>query len=535
MFRSMLPQLRIERLSRWSSSAASGMRVPAPLACQQRPSRPLGMAGKRLGNNKACFGSVPTPPGAPRPALEFPVPKRRLRRAVSADPRSGGSGTEAATAEAEVWEVDGGAHRRRRLRSGGEAGEWEELEAGGRKAAIESTGSSVLDRARSLFIPQDYPHSVTPDYLPYQLVTVAAHVTGWAELSLATSSMLKAVGVGAGVAGATAATAGIKWIVKDGVGAVGRLFVGGGLARYFDEEPRKWRMLGELVNTMGVALEIATSLYPQHFLVLAGTGTLAKSVGKGMGKPAFRVVQQHFSIRNNVGDVAAKEEVWEVTGQMLGLGVTVIILKVLETNQSIPTLLITWAVIATAHIYFRYLSLRTLRFSGLNQKRACALARSFVAGQPMPGVDEVNQWEPMLQARETVSPRVEMGSPLSAVLGAAGSVAPSMLAAYEGEAYLLAWADGEGVVALRQGAQGMDMLKALLQAAWLEHAGIAHASDAELIASLRAANDMMPGFCRSASGAGWNLEDIIIRTPDLRVVTVDRSPHGVAGADGSEG
>lgn len=156
---------------------------------------------------------------------------------------------------------------------------------------------------------------MTPDYLPYQLVTVAAHVTvrrpshhpiwwdlrrgegggllarsapdeslgvqGWAELSLATSSMLKAVGVGAGVAGATAATAGIKWIVKvrpalarpagmtvhspptsterlprgvakDGVGAVGRLFVGGGLARYFDEEPRKWRMLGELVNTMGV-------------------------------------------------------------------------------------------------------------------------------------------------------------------------------------------------------------------------------------------------------------------------------------------
>lgn len=35
-------------------------------------------------------------------------------------------------------------------------------------------------------------------------------------------------------------------------------------------------------------------------------------------------------------------QVWEVTGQMLGLGVTVIILKVLETNQSIPTLLITW-------------------------------------------------------------------------------------------------------------------------------------------------------------------------------------------------
>ena len=57
------------------------------------------------------------------------------------------------------------------------------------------------------------------------------------------------------------------------------------------------------------ALEIATTIYPKSFLLLAGAGTLAKSVGKGMGKPAFRVIQQHFAIGNNVGDVAAKEEV----------------------------------------------------------------------------------------------------------------------------------------------------------------------------------------------------------------------------------
>ena len=37
---------------------------------------------------------------------------------------------------------------------------------------------------------------------------------GWVEASLATSSLLKAVGIASGVAGATAATAGIKWILK---------------------------------------------------------------------------------------------------------------------------------------------------------------------------------------------------------------------------------------------------------------------------------------------------------------------------------
>lgn len=40
-----------------------------------------------------------------------------------------------------------------------------------------------------------------------------------------------------------------------------------------------------------------------------GTGNLALAAGKGMGKPAFRIIQTHFAAANNVGDVAAKEEV----------------------------------------------------------------------------------------------------------------------------------------------------------------------------------------------------------------------------------
>lgn len=53
-----------------------------------------------------------------------------------------------------------------------------------------------------------------------------------------------------------------------------------------------------------------------QFVLLAGSGTLAKSMAKGMGRPCFRVIQTHFSATNNVGDVAAKEEVWEVAAQV---------------------------------------------------------------------------------------------------------------------------------------------------------------------------------------------------------------------------
>lgn len=43
--------------------------------------------------------------------------------------------------------------------------------------------------------------------------------------SLATSSLLKAVGVHPDAAGTAGATAAVKWITKDGIGAMGRLLV----------------------------------------------------------------------------------------------------------------------------------------------------------------------------------------------------------------------------------------------------------------------------------------------------------------------
>ena len=74
-------------------------------------------------------------------------------------------------------------------------------------------------------LPKGYPATVTPDYLPFQLWAVPAHITGWMGTSLATSSLLKAVGASNSAEGAAAAGAAIKWITKDGIGAAGRSVV----------------------------------------------------------------------------------------------------------------------------------------------------------------------------------------------------------------------------------------------------------------------------------------------------------------------
>ncbi len=186
-----------------------------------------------------------------------------------------------------------------------------------------------------------------------------------------TSSLLSAVGLSAGPAATAALSASIKWIVKDGVGALGRLIVGrwgagnrgcegegvvtftprprkkrpiklpigpapellwieqwskgqgeGGnrllpwilhpslsqqcrpsatfflFSRFsveFDEDPRRWRMVAELLSTAGMGLEVCTMLVPQHFLALACGGKFMQ-VGvwgcsgiEGVGKGRLRL------------------------------------------------------------------------------------------------------------------------------------------------------------------------------------------------------------------------------------------------------
>lgn len=49
-------------------------------------------------------------------------------------------------------------------------------------------------------------------------------------------------------------------------------------------------------------------------------------MGRGLAQPSFLVAEKHFAISENMGDIMAKEEVWEVVGQLCGLAVGVFVL-----------------------------------------------------------------------------------------------------------------------------------------------------------------------------------------------------------------
>eukprot|EP00951_Prasinocladus_malaysianus_P004994 scaffold35495_cov50-Prasinocladus_malaysianus.AAC.2 len=198
------------------------------------------------------------------------------------------------------------------------------------------------------------------------------------------------------------------------------------------------------------------------------------------------------------------------------------------------------AALAVSHVWLRYASLKTLRFSGLNQKRACLLVTQDVAGGDLPGehsshsksachaqnlnfalcmtpvlfatdVEAANLAEPMLPTREQSSPNVLIGcrlleaaptDPETSVMGT--------IDVYKEDNYVMFWRGSMGRVVLKEGCTDVDKLKALWQAAYLQHKGITDAGEAELKESLDAANRGFPEFTTKALDKGWNLNDIII-------------------------
>ncbi|CAN0879746.1 Protein root UVB sensitive 5 [Linum grandiflorum] len=289
-------------------------------------------------------------------------------------------------------------------------------------------------------LPAGFPGSVSDDYLQYMLLQFPTNVTGWICHALVTSSLLKAVGVGYSTGTAAAATAAaIRWVSKDGIGALGRLFIGGRFGNLFDDDPKQWRMYADFIGSAGSIFDLTTQLYPGYFLPLASLGNLTKAVARGLKDPSSRVIQNHFAASGNLGEVAAKEEVWEVGAQLLGLALGILILDTPGLVKSFPALTLTWTSTRLVHLWLRYQSLSVLQFDMINLKRARLLVKSHIVHSRVQGCLDCNKEENILLWERFTKPRITFGVPLGEMIGGKKSISEvkALMKVYEEEKYLL--------------------------------------------------------------------------------------------------
>jgi uncharacterized membrane protein YfcA len=218
-----------------------------------------------------------------------------------------------------------------------------------------------------------FPPVVSDDYLPYTVLHFMQNLVHAAASVIATQSMLIAIGVAKqATIGVSAA---VQWILKDGLGRIAAIIFGSLLGNRYDADPKRWRMRGDMLYTLGVGTEIATRLVPQYFLLVGTMANAIKSVSYMMRLPTAAAIRRHFSLRENFGDLSAKANSQEVLSMLLGTFVGIGLSYMID--NSLKALFAFYIIYVQMFILFNYWSLRVLRMRTLNLQRTLIVMRRY--------------------------------------------------------------------------------------------------------------------------------------------------------------
>eukprot|EP00899_Mesostigma_viride_P029096 jgi/Mesvir1/9371/Mv08986-RA.1 len=369
---------------------------------------------------------------------------------------------------------------------------------------------SLLTSAYRVFVPDNVSDSYW-DYMKWKGVhKTSSSIQG----VFATQSMLHAVGVGS--ARQLPAAAALNWVLKDGLGRIGRLLVAGGWGKSFDYDLKRKRFMASVVYTASTGLETLLPLCPQLFLPVATLANIGKSIGVTAHMATNPPILHSFVLSENMGDVSAKGTAQHVIADNLGLGIAILLTNACrgDERKRMALALGSFPILAGIELCAMYREIKAVELKTLNKERAELIAEHWLARGRVPDPKEVSQMEPILfpvRVADGFAP-LRIGS-----IGASVKTVEELrwlLATYQDERYMLTFRPGRGgdisiggsgsggghvdrgasawvsqllgrgasflpavgggsqaqiMLALREDARGLDVLQGLLQAAHLRH------------------------------------------------------------------
>jgi len=243
-----------------------------------------------------------------------------------------------------------------------------------------------------MFLPQGFPHSVSRDYLRYQLwdtiQAFASSLTG----SLATLAVLKGVGVGNESASALAGA--IAWIFKDGLGMIGRIYFGWARGSFLDSNCKQWRLAADFLNDAGFFVDlIAPHFSVSMFAIFACFSSLLRSIVGVAGGATRMAITQHQALLDNTADVATKDGSQETLVNLVALLTSLLLLPQVDGNPVLIWLL--YILFTSIHLFANYRAVRSLQLNTLNQSRFNISVRRFLSKNESISVEECNLDEPL--------------------------------------------------------------------------------------------------------------------------------------------
>ena len=194
----------------------------------------------------------------------------------------------------------------------------------------------------------------------------------------------------------------LAWAMKDGLGMVGGLVFSYHASPYFDAHVLEFRLFADLINDVGLTLDMMAPLVPSSWLLgIMSLSTLSKTMC-GMSAGATKSsITVHLALEDNMADLNAKEGTQEtlvsLVGMMMGVQLAKWLEKLQQTYQHQPltmngTIPVDWQVpvefvvswviflfLTWLHMWSNYRGVKLLKLKTLNRERAWSALEVLVA------------------------------------------------------------------------------------------------------------------------------------------------------------
>ncbi|XP_044271466.1 RUS family member 1 isoform X2 [Tribolium madens] len=203
-----------------------------------------------------------------------------------------------------------------------------------------------------------------------------------------TQAILKGVGVGSAEASALSAT--ITWIMKDGTGMIGRIVFAWWKGKSLDSNCKKWRLFADLLNDGAMILELSIPHLTHLSTEILCLSTLMKSMVGVAGGATRASITNHQAIKGNMAEIAAKDGSQETLVNLIAsfTGIFLINYFTDATTQWIVTFLLIFL-----HLYSNYQAVTALIFKNLNNLRMTLVLKSYLAVNAVLGPERINKME----------------------------------------------------------------------------------------------------------------------------------------------
>ncbi|KAL8236326.1 hypothetical protein R6Q59_017407 [Mikania micrantha] len=347
------------------------------------------------------------------------------------------------------------------------------------------------------FFPSGFPYSVNEGYLRYTQFRALQHFSSAALSVLSTQSLLYAAGLRPTPAQATA----VSWILKDGMQHVGKLICSN-LGARMDSEPKRWRILADVLYDLGTGLEVLSPLCPPLFLEMAGLGNFAKGMAVVAARATRLPIYSSFAKEGNLSDLFAKGEAISTVFNVLGLGAGIQLVS--TVCSSMQGKMVVGPLLSIIHIYCVSEEMRAAPVNTLNPQRTAMIVEEFLKTGKVSSPADLRYKENLLFPRRLIKDagNVKVGRDLHK------AIKPSRLKRlkefFPNEKFLLSCGNSWTDMILEHKASGEDALRGWLVAAYAS--GEDPVCERNLQDAYEKMNAVMPSLLPEIQAKGWHTD-----------------------------